>query len=105
MASVVTDVAWYNIPKPEIEYYLVIGGHIPEVGLMLSFRRVGRRKLQRQGRKIVKCPHCSETLTETDIDTKVDIYHRPVSLATACHFHMKCGSCNKEVGLSIIHST
>jgi hypothetical protein len=104
MANIITNVERYSVPRPDIDYYLVIGGHIPEVGLMLSFRRIGQRRVQRYGRKIVKCPHCSEMLTETDIDTKVEVYHKPALLSSSCQFHMQCINCKNTVGLSIVHS-
>ena len=104
MASEITNVEHYYIPRPDIEYYLVIGGHIPEVGLMLSFRRVGQKRVRHYGRKVIKCPHCSEKLTEADADTKVDVHHKPTRLSVSCQFHMMCTNCKNKVGISIVHS-
>ena len=103
MASIITDIERYRVPKVEIDYYMVIGGAIPELGTMLSFRRIAQQHTRKLGRKIIRCPHCKEKLTETGANTKVEIFHKPISLAVSCQFHMKCNYCKKEIGLSIVH--
>jgi len=104
VANTIISVDRYNIPKDGIEYYFVLDDTIPEVGLQLSFRRSGQRRTRPVGVKEIKCPHCSVKLTETAIDTKITIHHKPTRLTEACQFHMKCSACKNSVGITIIYN-
>ena len=86
-----------------VEYYYVIYGAIPEVGEQISCRRISRR-VQQYKRKLVKCPHCSERLTDTDVDTRIELYHQPSMLSDPCQLYLVCPNCKHEIGISVIYS-
>ena len=52
-------------------------------------------------RKILKCPSCSNRLTDMSIDTKVELYQHPARLKVNCQFIMRCMACQCEVGINI----
>lgn len=87
-----------------VEYYYVIYGAIPEAGQHISYRRIGRR-VQQYKRKLVKCPYCSERLTDADADTKIELYHQPALMSGPCQLYLVCTNCKHEIGISIIYST
>jgi len=84
----------------DIKYYLTIYGRIPESGLMVSFRRVGKQRSY--GRKIVKCPYCTSRLTDTDTDTKIDVLTVSESQPVDYNLLLNCNNCNRDVGVNII---
>ena len=67
-----------------------------------SYLRNGRPELA--GRKLIKCPYCTELLTDVDRNTNVQIYRlskgkqqKPIP---GLKFQ-KCPACKNEVGLVI----
>jgi len=86
------------------EYQLIIYGEIPEVGQLVSCRRIAPPP--KRGRKLVKCPYsgCDGRLTETDSDTKVEVHRKSDSRILPSQFHLTCQVCKREVGIRIICS-
>lgn len=82
-----------------MKYYYVIHGTIPEVAPSVLCRRT--RAAQREGRKMIKCPHCGKRLTDTDATTCVELYRHPVHVQVRCQFYMKCTHCKSEIGINI----
>jgi len=86
------------------EFLLIINGVIPEAMPLVAYRRTERSGLER--RKIIKCPHCRETLTDVDRDTSVQIFRRKrlrqKNLSPyPSQIFMKCDSCKNEIGIII----
>ena len=87
-------------PINKEDFFLLIHGAIPESGLILSCRRVGKAR-RVQGRKIIRCPHCGARITDTEANTKVELFPQPKTNPTPCQFQLKCRKCNREVGVNI----
>jgi len=85
-------------------YYYVIHGAIPESGPMLSCRRSAGTRMRQYGRKLIKCPHCAARITDTEADTKVELFAQPSTKPVPCQFQLKCPHCKREVGVNIIIS-
>jgi len=83
----------------ELCYFYVIHGTIPELMPSVAYRRVG--KAQERERKVLKCPHCERKLTETDAETRVELYQHPVHVQVDCKFYLRCFYCGSEVGIKI----
>lgn len=84
------------------EYLLIINGVIPEALPLVAYRRTERNGRER--RKIIKCPHCREALTDVDRNTTVQIFRRKKvrqkNLSPYPHqIFMKCDSCKNEIGI------
>jgi len=100
MQDVLEREAIENEVNTDVKHYLTIYGRIPECGMMVSFRRTG--KTRSYGRKIVKCPYCSAHLTDTSVNTRVDILTVSVTSTVQCTLHINCNTCRRDVGINII---
>ena len=89
-----------NNVNNEKQYYLTIYGTIPESGPMVAFRRAGRTRSY--GRKLVKCPYCSNKITDTNSNTKVEVVTASVHTPVKYTLYLSCNSCNRDVGVKII---
>jgi len=87
------------IETEAMQYFYVIHGVIPELRPIMAYRRVGREA--RCNRKTLKCPHCGKRLSDTDADTRVELYQHPVRVRVQCQFYMKCFYCACEVGINL----
>jgi len=88
------------IADESAEYYFIIYGTIPESGPMLSCRRIGR--VRQYGRKLIKCPYCAVKITDTEANTKVELFPQSTARPIQCQFHLRCPSCKREVGVNIV---
>ena len=85
------------------EYLYVITGVIPEVMPFVVYRREGKSELA--GRKLLKCPHCTEYLTDVDRNSRVRLYRKPKNKpikAVPGQYIKKCSVCKNEVGIVMI---
>lgn len=87
-------------PFKKEDFYFLIHGTITESGLIQSCRRVGKMR-RVQGRKIIRCPHCGSKITDTEVNTKVELFPQPKANPIPCQFQLKCRKCNREVGVNI----
>jgi len=92
----------YGVTTSEVcaEYLYVVEGIIPEFLVSTACRRTG--KPERVVRKQIKCPYCSECLTDVDKEAKVSLYrksnNKPIK-AFPGQFIKMCFSCKGEVGI------
>ena len=82
-----------------LRYFYTIYGTIPELTPDIAYRHESRT-IQRD-RKILKCPHCDKRLTDTDVNTRVELYQHPVRVRVQCQFYLKCFHCGSEVGINL----
>jgi DNA-directed RNA polymerase subunit RPC12/RpoP len=90
-----------NPPVKEFGYFYVVHGVIPEVTPGVAYRRVGKEPEPEKERKVLKCPHCKLRLTDTDAQTRVELYQHPIRVRVPCQFYLKCFHCGSEVGINI----
>jgi uncharacterized protein YbaR (Trm112 family) len=90
-----------NLTEKTFNYFYTIHGTIPELMPRVAYRRVGKADEQECERKILKCPHCKLRLTDTDEETRVELYQHPVHVRVRCQFYLKCFHCGSEVGINI----
>jgi len=83
----------------DVKYFYIIHGTIPELMPSVAYRRVG--KAQEAERKVLKCPSCERRLTDTDPETRVELYKHPAYHRLRCQFYLKCEFCRSEVGINI----
>jgi len=88
-----------DVLSETVKYFYVIHGTIPELMPRVAYRRVGR-EVQYE-RKIIKCPHCSKRLTDTSLQTRVELYKHPERVRVNCQFYMRCFHCRNEVGINV----
>ena len=90
----------------DILYHFVVYGIIPEIGPLVSFRRIGgsRKNITNTTtRKLLKCPHCSARLTDIEVDTKVVVFKQSKTKPVKSQFYMKCAVCKKESGVTVVN--
>jgi ribosomal protein S14 len=89
-----------TISKECEEYFYVVDGIVCEFMTSTACRRAG--KPERVVRKQIKCPYCTESLTEVDKNTQVSLYRKsnnnPIK-AFPGQFIKMCNSCKREVGI------
>ena len=84
----------------EFEYLYVLNGVIPEVMPPLAYRRVGKAELA--GRKLIRCPHCTEYMTSIDRNARVRLYQKPKNgrqRDIPGLIDLQCPSCKNDVGI------
>ena len=93
------------MPTPAVietdKYFYVVHGVIPEVMPNVAYRRACGTREQQFERKILKCPFCAMRLTDTDVNTKVELYRHPERVGVPCQLYLKCFYCKKEIGIII----
>jgi len=81
------------------DYWQPLGScRIPRVALKHPYRR------ELAGRKLIKCPKCTELLIHIDKDTLVQIYavsKKKKSYVPKVQYRV-CYFCNEEVGVKIV---
>jgi hypothetical protein len=82
-----------------LTFFYVIHGTIPEIEPMVAYRRA--KTAGRQNRKTLKCPVCSNRLSDMDENTKVELYCHSHQVQVQCAFYIKCFHCNKEIGIKL----
>jgi hypothetical protein len=76
---------------------------VAATGLAFSYRRAGRPELA--GRKLIKCPYCTELLIDVDRNTLVQVYGMAKEVRGKRRkripglTYRKCSACKGEVGL------
>ncbi len=83
------------------EYLCVVHGVLPETEALTAYRREGRRP-EFYGQKLIRCPHCRESLTHVHRDTRVEIYQFPKNrkiLLFPCQTYKKCTHCKEIIGI------
>ena len=88
--------------KTKIErckYFYVIHGTIPELEPKLAYK--GRSNEHQWNRKMLKCPYCNNRLSDTNADTRVELYKHPAHVTVTCQFYLKCTFCRSEIGINI----
>ena len=88
-----------TVQETAVKYFYVIHGTIPELMPDVLFRRDGKEK--QYERKTIKCPCCGKRLTDTSMETRVELYQHKIHVAVKCQFYMKCVYCHCEVGINI----
>ncbi|GHU95704.1 hypothetical protein FACS1894208_08990 [Clostridia bacterium] len=99
MTEISFEAAKARTALEDVRYFYVVHGVIPELMPNVAYRRV-KGALERE-RKTLKCPHCEKKLTDTDAETRVELYQHPVRVAAHCQFYLKCFHCGSEVGINI----
>ena len=89
-----------NTHDNSTDYFYIIYGAIPETEPVVSFRRSGR--VRSYGRKLIKCPHCKTRITDTEADTRVELFVISPNNPVQCQFHLTCCNCKRDVGVNII---
>jgi hypothetical protein len=88
----------------DVEYSFTIYGEIPELGPVVSFRRTKARREIISGepeRKEIKCPYCTNRLTDVRFDVKVEMKKRIKAQPLFAEMFMKCDVCKNESGLNL----
>ena len=88
-------------PSNDERYFFVFHGDVPSIFMAgVACRRTGNKGAREHcDRKIIKCPYCTEVLTDVDKDTKVELYRYPARKQIRCHAYPVCHSCGNEVGM------
>ena len=82
-----------------VKYFYVVHGTIPELMPNFAYRRDGKER--QYERKTLKCPQCEKRLTDTSVNTRVELYKHPIRVKVDCQFYIKCFYCHCEVGINI----
>ena len=94
-------------PSTETErYYYVFYGDVPSILMaQVACRRVGRQNSHvLHGRKVIRCPYCTEVFTDVDRNTKVELFRYPARKHIQCQTYPVCQNCGNEVGMIIVAS-
>ena len=93
-------------PTETEKYYFVFYGHAPSIMMArVAYRRVkGSQPTPRlrHERKLIRCPHCAEPLTDIDIDAKVELHRYPAEKHIRCQVYPVCQKCKNEIGMILV---
>ena len=87
------------------KYVFVFYGSAPSIMMArVAYRRVKGSQPQRprHERKLIRCPHCAEPLTDIDKDAKVELHRYPAKTQTRCQLYPVCQKCKNEVGMILV---
>jgi len=78
---------------------IIVYGIVPEFMPHIAFRR--EKHYKTAGKKVIKCPYCSETFTVVEATAKLELICYPQKKQTKVKWHksMPCGKCRKVVGI------
>jgi uncharacterized protein YbaR (Trm112 family) len=102
MDNILTDNATIEENAEDMKFFYVIHGTIPELMPSVAYRREG--KDHQHERKILKCPLCLHRLTDTSVETRIELYKHPIRVNVDCQFYMRCSNCQCEIGINIANA-